>query len=80
MTAALLNVDALGWCLLIIGACFVLLAELTHSAVDTLARVREMPVPDPRALRVGLDELTPAALGSRPWGVGLLGFAPEPLG
>ena len=48
MTAALLNVDALGWCLLIIGACFVLLAELTHSAVDTLART----VGDPEELPI----------------------------
>jgi diacylglycerol kinase len=38
MTAALLGVDPLGWCLLVISATFVLLAELTNSAVDTLAR------------------------------------------
>jgi diacylglycerol kinase (ATP) len=38
MTAALLRVDPLGWCFLVIAGCFVLLAELTHSAVDTLAR------------------------------------------
>ena len=38
LTAAMLRVDPLGWCLLVIAACFVLLSELTHSAVDTLAR------------------------------------------
>lgn len=37
-TAVLLKVDPLGWCLLVIAASMVLLAELTHSAVDTLAR------------------------------------------
>lgn len=48
LTAALLNVDPLGWCLLVIAACFVLLAELTHSAVDTLARA----VGDPEELQL----------------------------
>ena len=43
LTAALLSVDALGWCLLVIGASFVLLSELTHSAVDTLARASGDP-------------------------------------
>ncbi|MGE3820507.1 MAG: diacylglycerol kinase, partial [Isosphaeraceae bacterium] len=38
ITAILLRVDALGWCLLVISASMVLLAELTHSAVDALAR------------------------------------------
>jgi diacylglycerol kinase len=38
ITAALLRVDQRGWCLLVIGACLVLIAELAHSAVDTLAR------------------------------------------
>lgn len=38
MTAAMLRVNPLGWCLLVLGACLVLLSELTHSAVDTLAR------------------------------------------
>lgn len=48
LTAALLNVDPLGWCFLVIAACFVLLAELTHSAVDTLARA----VGDPEELQI----------------------------
>jgi diacylglycerol kinase (ATP) len=38
ITAALLQVDRWGWCLLVMGACLVLIAELAHSAVDTLAR------------------------------------------
>jgi diacylglycerol kinase len=38
ITAALLGVDQRGWCLLVVGACLVLIAELAHSAVDTLAR------------------------------------------
>jgi diacylglycerol kinase (ATP) len=38
ITAALLGVNQWGWCLLVIAACLVLLAELSHSAVDTLAR------------------------------------------
>jgi diacylglycerol kinase len=36
--AVLLGVDQRGWCLLVMGACLVLIAELAHSAVDTLAR------------------------------------------
>jgi diacylglycerol kinase (ATP) len=38
ITAALLGVNQWGWCFLFLGACLVLTAELTHSAVDTLAR------------------------------------------
>jgi diacylglycerol kinase (ATP) len=38
LTAALLGVNLWGWCLLVIAACLVLVSELTHSAVDTLAR------------------------------------------
>jgi diacylglycerol kinase len=38
IAAAMLGVDLRGWCLLVLGACVVLLSELTHSAVDTLAR------------------------------------------
>jgi diacylglycerol kinase (ATP) len=37
LTAALIHVDGFGWCLLVIAACFVLLAELTHSAIDSPA-------------------------------------------
>ena len=38
LTAALLGVGPLGWCLIVMGATLVLMAELTHSAIDTLAR------------------------------------------
>ena len=38
ITAALLGVNQWGWCLLVIGASLVLIAELSHSAIDTLAR------------------------------------------
>jgi diacylglycerol kinase (ATP) len=38
ISAALLGVNQWGWCLLTLAACQVLLAELAHSAVDTLAR------------------------------------------
>ena len=38
ITAALLGINQRGWCLLVLGACLVLIAELAHSAVDTLAR------------------------------------------
>jgi diacylglycerol kinase len=38
LTAAMLGVSPWAWCLLVIAACLVLLSELTHSAVDTLAR------------------------------------------
>ena len=38
ITAALLGIDQRGWCLIVIGATLVLIAELAHSAVDTLAR------------------------------------------
>jgi diacylglycerol kinase len=38
ITAALLGINQWGWCLLVLGASLVLMAELTHSAVDTLAR------------------------------------------
>ncbi len=38
VTAAILGVEPIGWCLLTLGACIVLIAELAHSALDTLAR------------------------------------------
>jgi diacylglycerol kinase len=38
ITAALLGINQWSWCLLVIAACLVLIAELAHSAVDTLAR------------------------------------------
>src|SRR3954451_19747612 len=47
LTAALLGVGPWSWCLLVIGACLVLLSELTHSAVDTLARALGDPEDPP---------------------------------
>ena len=38
IVAALLGVNQWSWCLLILGGSLVLLAELCHSAIDTLAR------------------------------------------
>jgi diacylglycerol kinase (ATP) len=49
MTAALLGVNLWGWCLLVIAACLVLVSELTHSAIDTLARAVGDPE-EPRLL------------------------------
>src|SRR5271157_442875 len=48
ITAALLGVNQWGWCLLVLGACLVLIAELAHSAVDTLARA----IGDPEEARL----------------------------
>jgi diacylglycerol kinase len=48
IAATMLGVDLRGWCLLALGACLVLLSELTHSAVDTLARA----VGDPEEYRL----------------------------
>ncbi len=38
IAAGMLGINQWGWCLLILGASLVLVAELSHSAVDTLAR------------------------------------------
>jgi diacylglycerol kinase len=43
ITAALLGINQWSWCLLLLGACLVLIAELAHSAVDTLARAIDDP-------------------------------------
>jgi len=48
ITAALLGIDQRGWCLLVLAAALVLIAELAHSAVDTLARA----IGDPEELRL----------------------------
>jgi diacylglycerol kinase (ATP) len=50
ITAALLQIDQWGWCLLVISASFVLIAELTHSAIDTLARA----IGDPEEPRLNM--------------------------
>ncbi len=52
LTAALIGVGPLQWCLLCLGAALVLIAELNHSAVDTLARAHGDPdAPGPTAAR-----------------------------
>lgn len=48
IAAAMLRVGLWGWCLLVLVAALVLLSELTHSAVDTLARA----VGDPEEFRL----------------------------
>jgi diacylglycerol kinase len=66
ITAMLLGVDQRGWCLLVLGACLVLIAELAHSAVDTLARAIGDP-DEPRlktAREIAAGGVLVAALGS----------------
>jgi diacylglycerol kinase (ATP) len=66
ITAALLGVDQWGWCLLALGACLVLIAEMSHSAVDTLARAISDPE-EPRlktAREIAAAGVLVAALGS----------------
>ena len=66
ITAALLGIDQRGWCLLVIGACLVLIAELAHSAVDTLARAIGDPE-EPRlktAREIAAGGVLVAAVGS----------------
>lgn len=66
ITAALLGVNQWSWCLLVLAACLVLIAELAHSAVDTLARA----IGDPEQPRLRMAReiaaacLLVAALGS----------------
>lgn len=42
-TAVVLGVNQWDWCLLVLGACLVLIAELAHSAVDALASAIDGP-------------------------------------
>ena len=53
LTAGMIGVPPIGWCLLVIGLGLVLIAELMHSAVDTLARA--IGDPDEPRLRVARD-------------------------
>ncbi len=48
IAAVMLNIELRGWCLLVLGACLVLVSELAHSAVDTLARA----IGDPEEFRL----------------------------
>jgi len=66
ITAALLGVNQWSWCLLVIAACLVLIAELAHSAVDTLARAIGDPE-EPRlktAREIAAGGVLVAAFGS----------------
>ena len=38
ITAAMLGVSAQGWIILVLAGCLIFIAELNHSAIDTLAR------------------------------------------
>jgi diacylglycerol kinase (ATP) len=66
LTAALLGVSPWSWCLLVIAACLVLLSELTHSAIDTLARAVGDPEDPPflMAREIAAGGLLVAAFGS----------------
>ena len=62
----MLGVNQRGWCLLVLGACLVLIAELAHSAVDTLARAIGDPE-EPRlktAREIAAAGVLVAAVGS----------------
>jgi diacylglycerol kinase len=66
ITAALLGIDQRGWCLIVIGATLVLIAELAHSAIDTLARAVGDPE-EPRlktAREIAAGGVLVAAVGS----------------
>jgi diacylglycerol kinase (ATP) len=66
ITAALLGIDQRGWCLLVLAASLVLIAELAHSAVDTLARAIGDPE-EPRlktAREIAAAAVLVAAFGS----------------
>ena len=68
ITAALIGLNQWGWCLVILGASLVLIAELAHSAVDTLARAIGDPE-EPRlktAREIAAAGVFVAAFGSAP--------------
>lgn len=53
LTAAMLGVGTQGWIILILAACMIFLAELNHSAIDTLARA--VGDPDEPRLKVARE-------------------------
>ena len=66
ITAALMGINQWSWCLLVLGASLVLIAELAHSAVDTLARAIGDPE-EPRlntAREIAAAGVLVAAVGS----------------
>ncbi len=60
LTAGMIGVSPLGWCLLVMALGLVLVAELMHSAVDTLARA--VGDADEPRLRVARDIAAAAVL------------------
>ena len=60
LTAGMLGVGPFGWCLLVMAAALVLMAEMTHSAVDTLARA--VGDPDEPGLRMAREIATGGVL------------------
>lgn len=53
LTAGMIGVRPYGWCLLVLGLGLVLIAELSHSAVDALARA--IGDPEETRLRIARD-------------------------
>ncbi len=53
ITAAMLGVSAQGWIILVLAGCLILIAELNHSAIDTLARA--IGDPDEPRLKVARE-------------------------
>ena len=60
LTAGMIGVPPVGWCLLVIGLGLVLIAELMHSAVDALARA--IGDPDEPRLKMARDIAAAAVL------------------
>lgn len=60
LAAALLTVGPLAWCLLVLSVALVLIAELAHSAIDTLARA--LGDPEAPGLRVAREIATAGVL------------------
>jgi diacylglycerol kinase (ATP) len=60
LTAALLGIPPMAWCLLVLAIVMVLVAELTNSAIDTLARA--LGDPDEMGLTVAREIATSAVL------------------
>jgi diacylglycerol kinase len=58
--AAVMGIGPLGWLLLLIGAALIFMAELTHSAVDTLARA--LGDPEQPGLKVAREIATAGVL------------------
>jgi len=53
LTAAMLGIGSQGWIVLIMAACVIFIAELNHSAIDTLARA--IGDPDEPRLKVARE-------------------------